>query len=566
MKQGTNTAAPAEFYFQKFDKSTGDIALPNKFTFPLFYQPHPIAISAAEQLQDFLSNKKNWDHEFGNQNQSGTIGKMFGVLVVKNKLGEVGFIAAFSGKLGDSYEVDFFVPTVFDLSKPMGFYKVGEEELNQLTRALEAQQQAPEYQEAKDKLLKYRSEMEHILSEARKNMKASKKERKKTREAAKTELPDYVQIDLEDQLIQESLTDKFKYKATERLWSGRLPEIEREYRQYQNRIDDLKQARKQKSNQLQDLLFEQYTFLNANQEIASLKSIFQDTPLLVPPSGAGDCAAPKLLHFAFKNQLQPIALAEFWWGASPPSEVRKHGVFYPACKGKCEPILGHMLQGLSVDPNPLEQEPLQRKSVDFLFEDAYLAVINKPEELLSVPGKSKRDSVYLQMKTKFPDAEGPLLVHRLDMSTSGILLIAKDLKTHKKLQQQFIARSVSKKYVAILEGHIDQTKGLIQLPLIGDFEDRPKQKVDFECGKNAETKFEVIEVLDNRTRIAFSPITGRTHQLRVHSAHKSGLNCPIVGDDLYGKVDKRLMLHAAEIKFQHPVSGKEIHIQCPTPF
>ncbi|MFT6718874.1 MAG: tRNA pseudouridine32 synthase/23S rRNA pseudouridine746 synthase [Sphingobacteriales bacterium] len=566
MDRGINTAAPTSFYFQKFEKHIGDISLPSNFTFPLFYQPHAIAILAAEQLQDYLANKKKWNHEFGNKNQSGTIGKMFGVLVVKNQAGELGFIAAFSGKLGDSYAVDFFVPTVFDLSKPMGFYKVGEEELNQLTREIDCLEQAPEYQLAKESLTHHKSEKDRILAEARKNMKASKKERKMTRTMAQAELADFVQVDLEDQLIQESLTDKFKYKATERLWNALTPEIETKYEAYHYRIEALKSARKQKSNELQGLLFEQYTFLNAKQELASLKSIFQDTPLLVPPSGAGDCAAPKLLHFAFKNQLHPVALAEFWWGASPPSEVRKHGVYYPACKGKCEPILGHMLQGLSVDPNPLEQEPLQRKSVTFLFEDDYLAVINKPEELLSVPGKSKRDSVFLQMKAKYTEAEGPLLVHRLDMSTSGILIIAKDLKTHKKLQQQFIARSVHKRYVAILEGVPDQKNGLIQLPLMGDFEDRPKQKVDFDMGKNAETKFEIIEIIGGRTRVAFTPITGRTHQLRVHSAHQNGLNCPIVGDDLYGMVDKRLMLHAAEIKFTHPVSQEEIHIQCPPPF
>ena len=297
----------------------------------------------------------------------------------------------------------------------------------------------------------------------------------------------------------------------------------------------------------------------------SLLKIFKNTIYLFPPAAAGECAAPKLLQYAFLNQLKPICMAEFWWGASPNSEVREHKQFYPACKSKCEPILKHMLDGIDIDVNPLlAQKDIEELEV--IFEDDHLLFINKPTEFLSVPGKQLNDSVYALVKEKYPNVSGPLLVHRLDMSTSGILMIAKSKEVHKLMQAQFLRKTIQKSYVALLEGFIEKNEGEIDLPLRGDFDDRPKQLVCHEFGKAAKTKFRVLSREGNTTRVLFSPLTGRTHQLRVHAAHHLGLGCPIIGDDLYGKKSTRLYLHAQELIFIHPISKKEQIIYCKAPF
>ena len=295
-------------------------------------------------------------------------------------------------------------------------------------------------------------------------------------------------------------------------------------------------------------------------------AIFKETPQLTPPAAAGECAAPKLLQYAFENELKPLAMAEFWWGKTPKSAIRKHRQFYPACQGKCQPILGHMLIGMKVDENPLLNNPAKGKKINIIYEDDELLVINKPTEFLSVPGKTIQDSVYERMKIQFPKATGPLIVHRLDMSTSGLMLIAKTKDTHKNLQRQFIKRSVKKRYVALLDGLVNEDHGFIDLPLRLDIDDRPRQLVCYEHGKSAHTKWKVIERKNNQTKIHFYPITGRTHQLRVHSAHSKGLNMPIVGDDLYGKRSNRLHLHAESVEFEHPISKKLMNFQVEAEF
>ncbi|WNW02528.1 RluA family pseudouridine synthase [Tenacibaculum sp. HL-MS23] len=259
-------------------------------------------------------------------------------------------------------------------------------------------------------------------------------------------------------------------------------------------------------------------------------------------------------------------MAEFWWGKPSANAVRKHQHYYSACTGKCKPILHHMLQGLTVDDNPLIAQFQVKKEIEVIFEDEYLLVINKPHELLSVAGKEVKDSVYSRIKKKYPNATGPLIVHRLDMSTSGILLIAKNEIIHKNLQAQFINRTIKKRYVALLHGSLYKKNGEINLPLRVDLDDRPKQLVCYEHGKKALTKWEVIEVIDNKTKVYFYPITGRTHQLRVHAAHQLGLNIPIVGDDLYGTKANRLYLHAENLSFRHPISKKEVQFTSPAPF
>ena len=322
-------------------------------------------------------------------------------------------------------------------------------------------------------------------------------------------------------------------------------------------------------------MFEQYQFLNINGQRKSLLPIFAETPLQRPPSGAGDCAAPKLFQYAFNRGYKPIAMAEFWWGESPLLEIRKHNYYYPACRGKCEPILRHMLKGMTIEDNPLDQVgkdllESNKTSLDIIFEDEFIIVANKQAEMLSVPGRNQDHSVYTAVRECYPNATGPLLVHRLDMSTSGLLVIAKDKEIHAKIQKQFIERTVKKRYTALLEGLLESRdrKGMIDLPLAMDYFNRPMQKVDFTEGKAAQTYYEVIDndLVNKRTRVHFYPKTGRTHQLRVHAAHEQGLNLPIVGDDIYGQRDKRLHLHADFIEIVHPITNKAVSFSVKAPF
>jgi tRNA pseudouridine32 synthase/23S rRNA pseudouridine746 synthase len=307
---------------------------------------------------------------------------------------------------------------------------------------------------------------------------------------------------------------------------------------------------------LQNEIFDQFYFVNRAREKRSVGDIFKDTLEGRPIAGAGECAAPKLFQYAFLNRLEPIALAEFWWGQSPKTEVRIHGHYYPACRGKCEPILGHMLQGMLMEENPLQQNPAEGKELSIVWEDEHLVVVNKPPEFLSAPGKRIKDSVLTRLRERYPEATGPIIVHRLDMSTSGLLLAAKSLEIYIDLQSQFIRREVKKRYVAVLEGNLESDEGFVDLPLRVDLDDRPRQLVCYEHGKPAQTRWEVVERSKGNTRVHFYPITGRTHQLRVHAAHSLGLNHPIVGDDLYGRRSNRLHLHAERIEFRHPLSGE----------
>ena len=252
-------------------------------------------------------------------------------------------------------------------------------------------------------------------------------------------------------------------------------------------------------------------------------------------------------------------MAEFWWGASPISEIRKQGYFYPACKGKCEPILRHMLEGLEVEDNPLlHAVPEGALPLEIVWEDPWIAVLNKPAGMLSVPGKTGQVSIAQWAQERFP---GSHIVHRLDMATSGLLLIAKTLTVYRQLQEMFRQHAIQKRYAAWLEGIPAQPEGTIDLPLCLDPDNRPCQTVNFQHGKKAITRYKTINTTDNRTRVYFYPQTGRTHQLRVHAAHPLGLDCPIVGDELYGRKDKRLYLHAEALSFVHPVTGEKITIE-----
>lgn len=557
-------------HFISFKKPIEGIPLPEKFTFPFYYEPHPLSVLAAQELQEYLNHQNDWQHNFGlNETDEGlVIGKMFGVLVVKDKEGTLGYLAAFSGKLAESNHHSYFVPPVFDMLSEDSFFQKESEVLNAINRALENLESDVEYIRLKNLLETQSLLAKEEIEIKKKEIKLKKKERQQIREASKSKLDNISYQNLLEKLIKESLQNQFYLKALTENWQEKIYLIEKELLPFENKITQLKESRKQKSNALQKKLFEQYSFLNQTGKEKNLNQIFNQDLGIVPPAGSGECAAPKLLQYAFLHQYEPIAMAEFWWGASPKSEVRKHGQFYPACRGKCEPILKHMLEGIQMDENPMEKNFAKDKIVEILYEDEYFLAINKPSELLSVPGINVQDSVYIRMQLKYPSATGPLIVHRLDMNTSGLMLVAKSKEVHKNLQGQFIKRKVQKTYVAVLEGILKETSGVIDLPLRVDLDDRPRQLVCYEYGKPAQTQWETIEVNENEktTRVRFYPITGRTHQLRVHAAHPLGLNTPILGDDMYGNKNTRLHLHAAKIVFKHPVTLEKMVLEAKAEF
>ncbi|MBB4077950.1 tRNA pseudouridine32 synthase/23S rRNA pseudouridine746 synthase [Lewinella aquimaris] len=537
-------------------------APPPRFNFPFHYRPHALALLAAADLQRHLSDgERNWEHDFGlTSSDMGGCGKMFGVLVVRDREGDLYYLAAYSGKLADSNDLPGFVPPVFDLLDSEGFYKRGEAEINRVSDAIAVLETCPAYAEAKREYAAAVDTAANSLQQERRNIKRAKENRRSLREAAVSQTSE-AQAALEFTLSQESIRLSYGLKDLKRAVEHQVELKKKKLDEYTHELVTLRDRRSEMSASLQRRIFERYTFLNADLELRDLASIFAQTVFLTPPAGAGECAAPKLLQFAYLHGLEPVTMAEFWWGQSPASEIRKHGHFYPACRGKCEPILTHMLQGLDVDPNPLLENPAVGKKLSILYEDDLLLVVNKPSEFLSVPGKHIEDSVWLRIKKMYPMATGPLIVHRLDMSTSGLMLVTKTKEAHKLLQRQFFRRTVKKRYAALLAGEVAGDRGTIDLPLRGDLTDRPRQIVCADHGKNARSEWEVIERREGRTLVHMWPVTGRTHQLRVHAAHPGGLNCPIVGDDLYGQADDRLHLHAEAIQFVHPTTKETLSFE-----
>ncbi|MDM1519665.1 RluA family pseudouridine synthase [Myroides odoratimimus] len=542
--------------FRKFTSDVQSITLPTKFTFPFYYEPHPLTVLAAEELQRELSTHPLIAPLFDTENENCLpTGKMFGVLVVKNEKGELGYLAGFSGKLGSHTDLEGYVPLIFDLWNEDGFFAREDVEvkaINAINAKIEKLEADTVYSNAKALLKQQIADEKTAIEEKKAQHKKQKNERKAIRKEQEVILsPEEFQL-LNDDLVKQSLRDKYELRVLTEYWQEQITTTRDITTSIEEELNNLKEERKQKSNGLQQKLFASYKFLNYKGKEQSLLEIFEKTVLQQPPAAAGDCAAPKLIQYAYEHNYTPIALGEFWWGESPKSEIRKHQHFYPSCRSKCEPILGHMLEGLEVDDNPLLINPALNRPIEVVYEDEYFAIVNKPEDFLSVPGIYILDSVYERMKLRYPNATGPLIVHRLDMPTSGILIIAKDKDSHKALQSQFIKKSLEKRYVAILDGIIAEDEGIIELPLRIDFDDRPRQMVCYEYGKYAKTRYEVIERKDGKTKVYFYPITGRTHQLRMHASHPKGLNTPIVGDDLYGTKADRLYLHAESITFRHP--------------
>ena len=546
-------------FFQPFSTDISGISLPEKFTFPFYYQPHPLSEIAATALQNYLELQTNFDHNFGlDATQNGlVIGKMFGVLVCQNEKGELGYLWAFSGKLANENHHDYFVPTVFDMLVDNSFFRKEEELLNAYNRKIEKLEISEDYIHEIENFKKTKIQAETELQNQKIRIKEQKLLRDERRIQIEATLNEEELLEFNEQLAEESKKESILLKKMTKYWKLTLQTLEEKGLVFSNELTQLKEERKAKSAALQQKLFAEYSFFNQYKEKKSLGEIFNNNP----PAGAGECAAPKLLHYAFQHNLKPICMAEFWWGQSPNSEVRQHKQFYPSCKSKCEPILmGHMLQDLEMEENPFIMNHAEGKDIEIVYEDEVMLAINKPTEFLSVPGKTISDSVYARIMEKYPDATGPLIVHRLDMSTSGIMLIEKNEATAVQLQSQFINRTIKKRYVALLDGLLEKSHGYIDLPLRVDLDDRPRQLVCYEHGKPAQTKWKTIEVKNGKTKVHFYPITGRTHQLRVHASHILGLYTPIVGDDLYGTKADRLHLHAEYIQFEHPVTKEVMEI------
>ncbi len=529
-----------------FADSISLLSLPEKFTYPFHYTPHPLCVAAAGEVGRYLSTKGEWQGELRK-------GKMFGVLIVRTGEGEVGYLAAFSGILAGKNRHTYFVPPVYDVQEPDGFFRIEEEQISGINRRIEELQADVRYKDCKQRLADETILAGQVLDDIRGRMKAAKVERDRLRSTV-------TRVDSE-QLIRESQFQKAELKRQKQYWKDHLASLQAEVEVFETEIERLKAERKTRSAALQQWLFKQFRMLNARGEERDLCNLFKDTVQKTPPAGAGECAAPKLLQYAYRNGWQPLAMAEFWWGDSPKNEIRRHGYYYPACKGKCGPILKHMLQGLHVEKNPLETDMHRGTELEIMYEDEWLSVVNKPAGMLSVPGKSDIDSVYGRVRRMYPEATGPMIVHRLDMATSGLILIAKTKEVHQNLQAQFKNRTVCKRYVAWLDGIVEKKEGHIELPLRPDPEDRPRQVFDAVHGKPAVTDYTVLHYDSGRTFISFIPKTGRTHQLRVHSAHPLGLNAPIVGDELYGRKADRLYLHAEYLGFIHPVSGVYMEIE-----
>lgn len=592
--------------------------------------PRALAFVAARRVAAYVEQHPE-------QTAGEVCGKMYGVLVVEAPGGCLAFLAAHSGLLGGRNDWPFFVPPVFDAQQPDGHFKTKEREISGMNRRIAELMQRPQLFEARQRLEQVRQQTDRVIAREREEVKA-RKVRRDTMRREQLQMDDATKA----MLIRESQHDKAQLRRLTKSCEASVAEHQEALDVLEREIEALKRERREGSDALQRWLFDQYVMLNAKGMHRTLIDIFSRFNGTLPPAGAGDCCAPKLLQFAYAHNLRPVSLAEFWLGAPPPTEVRRHLQFYPPCRSKCYPILQFMLQGLDAPlPGAEEVYPLREEegggttndekgsldakgsldekgslddkasidtneahadkaslddngfldaqghiykkcgaSLHIICEDEQMAVVSKPSGMLSVPGKSCRLSVESIVREHYGiAADVPVIVHRLDMDTSGLLLIARTREAHKALQQQFLDHTVSKSYLALLEGvphegltgehvvwHSSHT-GTITLPLRPDLDDRPRQLVDFVHGKPAVTRFRLLKVIDGHQLIALTPVTGRTHQLRMHCAHHLGLNCPILGDPLYGNaiepsasIAQRLYLHAEQITFRHPSSGKIVSI------
>ena len=539
-----------------------DIQPPHQFTFPFCYEPHPLCRLAAAEVEHHIVESGVWQGET-------SCGKMFGVLVVRYELGvrnyelgvrscELGFIAAYSGLLAGRNDWAYFVPPVFDAQQPDGHFKVTERSISDINREIDCIRHSDEYKRVKAEEAALRQKAADRIAAMKQHIASAKAERDRRRSDAQAGLVHISEAETAA-MTRESQTLKADLRRLKQRLDMELSAAHALTFQYDERIAALRQRRRSMSDELQRWLFMQYRMLNARGEERNLIDIFSTTTHGIPPAGAGDCCAPKLLQYAYSHGLQPVCMAEFWWGESPRQEIRHHLSYYPACRSKCLPILTHMLQGLDVEPNPLTATASEELKI--VYEDDAICVVDKPAGMLSVPGKDNVESVESIMRQRWLQYDGnPIMVHRLARDTSGLMVVARTLEAYHSLQQQFACRTASKRYEAVLDGVPATHEGTISLPLMPDIMDRPRQRVDMEHGKPSVTTYRVVSTQGGRTLVWLYPHTGRTHQLRVHCAHPLGLATPILGDPLYGRgtAAPRMYLHAAELQIIHPTTGQRM--------
>ena len=569
----------------KFHPILSEQPIPARFNNPFDYEPDALCRAAVKQMQANLLIEP-------------TEGKMYGVLIVERN-GEIGYLQAYSGQIAD--EGEDFVPAVFDYLQPDGYFKIHEAEISQLNQKIAQLKASTAYQQALDSLKVIQQEAEKAIEEARKVMQGAKFLRDKRRKEA------FISEAERNEMTRQSQFLKAELQRKKKAYAEQITAAQTVMNSYQEQITAWKRERKMKSDRLQRWLFSQFSLVNARGEHKNLLDIFRDYYLknspartkaaqitnantaehatkeylaasLLPPSGAGECCEPKLLQYAFLHGFKPISMAMFWWGPSPKTEIRQHGNYYPACNGKCKPILEWMLEGIDVDDKDCnrtdyETELALSERLQILYEDDYLAVVVKPSGLLSVPGKGNQASIYSFLCERWKGKSDAFMVHRLDMATSGLLVVARTSEVHKALQAQFIRRTVKKKYVALLPLSILEkqlpAEGRIELPLSPDPDDRPRQRVDRTNGKPAITVYRLMGKTvygkdgQEAVKIELYPLTGRTHQLRVHCAHPDGLGTPIIGDNLYGQRAERLWLHATHLEFTHPITQEQMSFNLP---
>lgn len=503
---------------------------------------------AAAEVQAYVASQGEWRSEV-------SLGKMFGVLVASAPDGTLGYLAAYSGQLCGRNDWPFFVPAVFDILRPGGHFKEREAEITAINNRIKQLETEGAETTANSRLdeIRRRCEAEEAA------YKTAMADAKRRRDALRAEGAD------EDALTRESQYMKAELRRMKKRHAAMIDEAAAAATEAGRKLNRLRAERHRRSDELQAWIFEQFSMLNARGERRDLNDIFQSETGGAPPSGAGECCAPKLLQYAYSEGLHPLCMAEFWWGESPRTELRRHLHYYPACRGKCRPILKHMLKGLDVDPNPLRDD--DGGQLETVYEDRWLAVMAKPQGMLSVPGLTGRRSVESLLRERWAGTAAPIMVHRLDMDTSGLLVVAKNEDTRRRLQAQFEGRSIKKRYVALLDiPHLATREGRIDLPMRPDPLDRPRQVVDMVNGREAVTYYRVMDERGGKVRVALHPLTGRTHQLRVHCAHPDGLDAPICGDALYGRKADRLYLHAESITFCHPDTGQTLSFKSEAPF
>lgn len=537
--------------FHRFNNDDREIEPPLRFNNPFHYRPHRLCLQAADEVKVLLSSDAGLAAEAAK-------GKMFGVLVVRDACGSLGYLAAFSGLLGGRNVQPGFVPAVFDFHSPDSYFKREEARISLINHRIADICSSEEYKKACDDVNLCRNEAAAKLDTMREENRIAKQARDNRRAAGG------LTPEVEAELLCDSRYRKAELRRHTRMWNERIAETEAIRASYDNTIAALKEERSRRSGALQEWLFSQFVMLNARGESRTLLQIFADERGTIPPAGAGECAAPKLLQYAYMNGLHPLCMAEFWVGASPAGELRRDGCFYGSCKGKCEPILAFMLRGLDVEKSSLEDSGAQFSDIPIVYEDDWLVVVDKPSGMLSVPGKVGGRSVQDWLVCHF-GSDDIYVTHRLDMSTSGLLVAAKGVEAFKAMQSLFARRMIDKCYTALLDGVPRSSEGEISLPLSSDYMNRPRQMVDFLMGKEAVTRYSILSKSVYRGRecavAALYPLTGRTHQLRVHCAHSQGLDCPIVGDELYGSPGDRLMLHASRIAFEHPFTHRRVVLE-----